>query len=158
MYAWLHAKGTTGKDKESWRNQYNELVLAADTLNSLLGPTVIEAVYMLPHTAITDAVLAYANYVHERRNVTAIRNPRLAEYRAGSGAELARSVHSRLLRHFNLTAQQLPLLELNISDRVAPFRPASPLRSLVMAAGNVVLEDYSWQCSPRRLVQRPPRR
>ena len=30
-------------------NQYNELVLAADTLNSLL-PGTIEAVYMLPHT------------------------------------------------------------------------------------------------------------
>ena len=35
---------------------------------------------------------------------------------------LARAVHAQLLRHFNLTAQQLPLLELNISDRCARFR------------------------------------
>ena len=32
---------------------------------------------------------------------------------------LARAVHAQLLRHFNLTAQQLPLLELNISEIVA---------------------------------------
>ena len=38
-------------------NQYNELVLAADTCNSLL-PGTIETVYMLPQTTITDAIVA----------------------------------------------------------------------------------------------------
>ena len=45
---------------------------------------------------------------------------------------LARAVHAQLLRHFNLTAQQLPLLELNISEivgRCARFR-LSPCLSL----------------------------
>ena len=36
-------------------------------------------------------------------------------------------VHAQLLHRFNLTAQQLPLLELNISDRAAPFRLAPRL-------------------------------
>ena len=39
----------------------------------------------------------------------------------------ARFVHAQLLHRFNLTAQQLPLLELNISDRAAPFRLAPRL-------------------------------
>jgi len=105
------------------RNQYNEVVLAADMLNSLL-PGAIEAVYMLPHTTITDAVVAFAKQAHKKRNVTVG-----APHSADNDTRLARSVHSRLLLHFNLTAQQLPLLELNMSDRVAPFRLAPPLQS-----------------------------
>ena len=99
-------------------NQYNELVLAADTYNSLL-PGTIEAVYMLPQTTITDAIVAGAKLMRERRNET-VRPPRSAK----NDARVARLVHAQLLRRFNLTAQQLPLLELNISNRAAPFRLA----------------------------------
>ena len=99
-------------------NQYNELVLAADTLNSLL-PGTIEAVYMLPHTYVTDAMLARDNLEKERVNQTVF-SPNPAE----NDARRARSVHAQLLRRFNLTAQQLPLLQLNILDRAAPFRLA----------------------------------
>ena len=95
--------------------QYNELVLAADTCNSLL-PGTIEAVYMLPHTTITDAIVAGSNLWREKRNET-VWPPRSAE----NDTRVARFLHAQLLRHFNLTAKQLPLLELNISDRAAPF-------------------------------------
>ena len=101
--------------------QYNELVLAADTYNSLL-PGAIEAVYMLPHTTATDGFIAEAKLWYEHRNET------VWPFRSAENEEeLARSVHAQLLRHFNLTAQQLPLLKLNISDRVAPFRLAPRL-------------------------------
>ena len=72
---------------------------------------------MLPHTTITDALIAEKKRVRERRHGK-VWPPRSAE----DDARLARVVHAQLLRHFSLTAQQLPLLELNISDRVAPFR------------------------------------
>ena len=95
---------------------YNELVIAADTYNSLL-PGAIEAVYMLPHTTTTDGFIAKVKLWYEHHNETAW------PFRSAENEEkLARSVHAQLLRHFNLTAQQLPLLKLNISDRVAPFR------------------------------------
>ena len=95
---------------------YNELVIAADTYNSLL-PGAIEAVYMLPHTSTTDGFIAKVKLWYEHHNETAW------PFRSAENEEkLARSVHAQLLRHFNLTAQQLPLLKLNISDRVAPFR------------------------------------
>ena len=97
-------------------DQYNELVLAADTCNSLL-PGTIEAVYMLPHTTITDAMLATAKRAREIRNETVWPPP----YPEENDERLARLVHAQLLHHFDLTAQQLPLLELNISDRAAPF-------------------------------------
>ena len=101
--------------------QYNELVIAADTYNSLL-PGAIEAVYMLPHTTITDAFIAEAKFWYENHNET------VWPFRSAENEEkLARSVHAQLLRHFDLTAQQLPLLKLNISDRVAPFRLAPRL-------------------------------
>ena len=101
--------------------QYNELVIAADTYNSLL-PGAIEAVYMLPHTTITDAFIAEAKIWYENHNET------VWPFRSAENEEkLARSVHAQLLRHFDLTAQQLPLLKLNISDRVAPFRLAPRL-------------------------------
>ena len=108
--------------------QYNELVLAADTCNSLL-PGTIEAVYMLPHTTITDAFIAEAKLWYENRNET------VWPFRSAENEEkLARSVHAQLLRHFNLTAQQLPLLKLNVSDRVAPFRLAPRLTGAEYAA------------------------
>lgn len=102
-------------------DQYNELVLAADTCNSLL-PGTIEAVYMLPHTTITDGLQISAKRLREIRNETV-----WPSYPAEDDERRARLVHAQLLHHFNLTAQQLPLLELNMSDRAAPFRlaPAS---------------------------------
>jgi hypothetical protein len=102
-------------------DQYNELVLAADTCNSLL-PGTIEAVYMLPHTTITDGLQVSAKRSREIRNETV-----WPSYPAEDDERRARLVHAQLLHHFNLTAQQLPLLELNMSDRAAPFRlaPAS---------------------------------
>ena len=103
-------------------DQYNELVLAADTCNSLL-PSTIEAVYMLPHTTITDAVLAAAKRAREIHNETVWPPP----YPEEDDERRARLVHAQLLHRFNLTAQQLPLLELNISDRAAPFRLAPRL-------------------------------
>ena len=107
---------------------WQELVLAADTCNTLL-PGTIEAVYMLPHTTITVALEAEKKRVRERRHGK-VWPPRSAE----DDARLARVVHAQLLRHFNLTAQQLPLLELNISDRVAPFRLSTRLTGPVHEA------------------------
>ena len=75
-------------------NPYNELVLAADTLNSLL-PKAIVAVYMP----------ANANHV----------------FRSS-----AHAVHADLLRSLNRTAQQLPLLELDMTNSLVPFRVAAP--------------------------------
>ena len=83
-------------------DQYNELVLAADTCNSLL-PGTIEAVYMLPHTTITDAMLATAKRAREIRNETVWPPP----YPEENDERLARLVHAQLLHRFNLTAQQL---------------------------------------------------
>ena len=75
-------------------NPYNELVLAADTLNSLL-PKAIVAVYMP----------ANANQL----------------FRSS-----AHAVHADLLRSLNRTAQQLPLLELDMTNSLVPFRVAAP--------------------------------
>ena len=62
-------------------------------------------------------------------------------------------MHAQLLRRFNLAAQQLPLLELNISNRAAPFRVsprtdasgvAEDLKSsekLTAAAGAALVQD-----------------
>ena len=69
---------------------------------------------MLPHTTITDALIAEKKRVRERRHGK-VWPPRSAE----DDARLARVVHAQLLHHFSLTAQQLPLLELNISEIVA---------------------------------------
>ena len=102
-------------------NQYNELVLAGDTCNSLL-PGAIEAVYTLTHTPITDAIVAEAKLKRQRRNES-VSPPRSAK----NDARVARLVHRQLLRRFNLTAEQLPLVEFNISDRAAPFRLAPRL-------------------------------
>jgi len=109
-------------EMQQYYDQYNELELAADTCNSLL-PSTIEAVYMLPHTTITDAVLAAAKRSREIRNETVWPPP----YPEENDEKTARFVHAQLLHRFNLTAQQLPLLELNISDRAAPFRLAPRL-------------------------------
>ena len=77
-------------------NPYNELVLAADTLNSLL-PKAIVAVYM-------------------RANANQL-------FRSS-----AHAVHADLLRSLNRTAQQLPLLELDMTNSLVPFRVAAPSR------------------------------
>ena len=133
-------------------NQYNELVLAADTLNSLL-PGIIEAVYMLPHTYVTDAIIARDNLQKERLNATVF-PPHLAE----NDARRARSVHEQLLRRFNLTAQQLPLLQLNILDRAAPFRlaPRQPLQSSLPLPPSAEAQDGKSSPSPPALSPSPP--
>ena len=124
--AWLSASLPSDEEASSLERarltiRHNELVLAADTYNSHL-PGAIEAVYMLPHTTTTDGFIAKVKLWYEHHNETAW------PFRSAENEEkLARSVHTQLLRHFNLTAQQLPLLKLNISDRVAPFRLAPRL-------------------------------
>ena len=121
-------------------NQYNELVLAADTLNSLPS-SAIEAVYMLPRTALIDAQVSSAKAQVEAMNASKNRgvqkNPwcALSFEEGGPGSKggspvkdqalLARTVHAHLLRHLNRTAQQLPLLELDMSNPVEPFRRAA---------------------------------
>ena len=87
------------------RPQYNELVLAADTLNSLL-PSAIEAVYMRPCTTMATC------------------RSKGQSFSRGAHAS-AHAMHTSLLRHLNRTAQQLPLLELDTSNLVAPFRLAA---------------------------------
>lgn len=77
-------------------NPYNELVLAADTLNSLL-PKAIVAVYMPANAG--------------------------QPFRSG-----AHAVHADLLRSLNRTAQQLPLLELDMTKSLVPFRVAGSYR------------------------------
>ena len=79
------------------RPQYNELVLAADTLNSLL-PSAIEAVYMRPCTTMVTC------------------------HSEDAGVHAA---YANLLRQLKRTAQELPLLELNTSNLVEPFRLAA---------------------------------
>ena len=76
------------------RPQYNELVLAADMVNSLL-PSAIEAVYMRPCETMATCHSKDAG-VH--------------------------AVYANLLRQLKRTAQELPLLELNTSNLVEPFR------------------------------------
>ena len=88
------------------RPQYNELVLAADILNSLL-PSAIEAVYVRPCTT------------------NACRSKGQSSSGGAAAHAGARAVHASLLRHLNRTAQQLPLLELETSNLVAPFRRAA---------------------------------
>ena len=105
-------------------DQYNELVLAADTCNSLL-PSTIEAVYMLPHTTITDALLATAKRSREMRNETGVWPPP-----EENDERFARFVHAQLLHRFNLTAQQLPPFQ------IAPPPFVSPLASLVYGVPN----------------------
>ena len=86
------------------RPQYNELVLAADILNSLL-PSAIEAVYVRPCTTMINC---------------------RSKGQGSSGGAAAHAgaiaVQASLLRHLNRTAQELPLLELNTSNLVEPFR------------------------------------
>ena len=76
------------------RPQYNELVLAADMVNSLL-PSAIEAVYMRPCETMATC--------HSK----------------DTGVH---AVYAHLLRQLKRTAQELPLLELNTSNLVEPFR------------------------------------
>ena len=86
------------------RPQYNELVLAADMVNSLL-PSAIEAVYMRP---------CRTNSCRSKGET----------FSRGAHAS-AHAMHTSLLRHLNRTAQQLPLLELDTSNLVAPSRLAA---------------------------------
>ena len=79
------------------RPQYNELVLAADMVNSLL-PSAIEAVYMRPCETMATC--------HSK----------------DTGVH---AVYANLLRQLKRTAQELPLLELNTSNLVEPFRLAA---------------------------------
>ena len=99
--------------------QYNELVLAADTLASLL-PSAIEAVYTWPRTVLTDAQVSCAKAHLEAKHVFGCRPQ-------GQPSSRVYAVHANLLCHLNRTAQQLPLLELNTSNLVEPFRRAAPL-------------------------------
>ena len=95
--------------------QYNELVLAADTLSA----SAIEAVYMLPHVALTYA------FTQKFTRAFASRQNQSLQKDQEDQTLLARSVHTYLLRYSSRTAQQLPLLELDISNPVAPFRRVS---------------------------------
>ena len=108
--------------------QYNELVLAADTLNSILPSSAIEAVYMLPRTALIDAQMSSAKAqveaMNARNNRTTLVEKNQSKTREGPSS-LARAVHAHLLRHLNRTAQQLPLLELDMSNPVEPFSRAA---------------------------------
>ena len=124
-------------------NQYNELVLAADTINL---PSAIEAVYyMLPHKSLTDAQVS-CSLAHYKARLKMMQGRSSAEARAevnqmlrkqqhlqknqtlARGAHdkqtrrVARTVHANLLHNLNRTAQQLPLLELDMSNPVEPFR------------------------------------
>ena len=92
--------------------QYNELILAADTLSA----SAIEAVYMLPHVALTYA------FTQKFTRAFASRQNQSLQKDQEDQTQLARSVHTYLLRYSGRTAQQLPLLELDISNPVAPFR------------------------------------
>ena len=92
--------------------QYNELVLAADTLSA----SAVEAVYMLPHVALTYA------FTQKFKRAFASRQNQSLQKDQEDQTLLARSVHTYLLRYSSRTAQQLPLLELDISNPVAPFR------------------------------------
>ena len=124
-------------------NQYNELVLAADTINL---PSAIEAVYyMLPHKSLTDAQVS-CSLAHYKARLKMMQGRSSAEARAEvsqilrkqqhlqknqtpAGAHdnqtrrVARTLHANLLHYLNYrTAQQLPLLELDMSNPVEPFR------------------------------------
>lgn len=101
-------------------NQYNELVLDADTLNYAAGGA-IEAVYMLPRTALIDAQVSFAKARTQRIQHTWSAISKKLRLQQDQNL-LARTVHSQLLCHFNWTAQQLPLLELDMSNPVEPFR------------------------------------
>ena len=103
----LHRRHLHAHHASKLRSQYNELVLAADILNSLL-PSAIEAVYMRPCKTMATC--------HSEGQGSS----RGAAAHAG-----AHAVHASLLRHLNRTAQQLPLLELDTSNLVAPFRRAA---------------------------------
>ena len=96
-------------------NQHNELVLAADTLSA----SAIEAVYMLPHVALTYA------FTQKFTRAFASRQNQSLQKDQEDQTFLARSVHTYLLRYSSRRAQQLPLLELDISNPVAPFRRVS---------------------------------
>ena len=100
--------------------QYNELVLAADTLSA----SAVEAVYMLPHVALTYA------FTKKFKRAFASRQNQSLQKDQEDQTLLARSVHTYLLRYSSRTAQQLvPLLELDISNPVAPFRRVPDLKS-----------------------------
>ena len=123
-------------------NQHNELVLAADTINL---PSAIEAVYyVLPHKSLTGAQVS-CSLAHYKARLKMMQGRSSAEARAEvsqilrkqqhlqknqtpAGAQdnqtrrVARTLHANLLHHLNRTAQQLPLLELDMSNPVEPFR------------------------------------
>ena len=106
---WRKKAGRRRRERDVWKQppgQYNELILAADMVNSLL-PSAIEAVYMRP---------CRANACRSKGQSSS----RSAEAHAGAIA-----VHASLLRYLKRTAQELPLLELNMSNLVAPFRRAA---------------------------------
>ena len=81
----------------------------------------IEAVYMLPRTALIDAQVSFAKARTQRIQHTWSAIPKKLRLQQDQNL-LARTVHSQLLCHFNWTAQQLPLLELDMSNPVEPFR------------------------------------
>jgi len=70
--------------------QYNELVLAADTLSA----SAVEAVYMLPHVALTYA------FTKKFKRAFASRQNQSLQKDQEDQTLLARSVHTYLLRYF----------------------------------------------------------
>ena len=106
---WRKKAGRRRPERSVWNQppgQYNELILAADMVNSLL-PSAIEAVYMRPCRA------------------DACRSKGQSSSRGAAAHAGAIAVHASLLRYLKRTAQELPLLELNMSNLVAPFRRAA---------------------------------
>jgi len=106
---WRKKAGRRRPERSVWKQppgQYNELILAADMVNSLL-PSAIEAVYMRPCRA------------------DACRSKGQSSSRGAAAHAGAIAVHASLLRYLKRTAQELPLLELNMSNLVAPFRRAA---------------------------------
>ena len=94
---WRKKAGRRRRERDVWKQppgQYNELVLAADMVNSLL-PSAIEAVYVRPCETMATC--------HSK----------------DTGVH---AVYAHLLRQLKRTAQELPLLELNTSNLVEPFR------------------------------------
>ena len=94
---------------------------------------------MLPRTALIDAQVSSAKAQVEAMNAgknrTSVRTSVFACEQGSPGSKegspvkdqalLARTVHAHLLRHLNRTAQQLRLLELDMSNPVEPFRRAA---------------------------------
>ena len=94
--------------------QYNELILAADTLSA----SAIEAVYMLPHVALTYA------FTQKFTRAFASRQNQSLQKDQEDQTFLARSPCTRIycvIRAGLATAQQLPLLELTSRTLSHPF-------------------------------------